>query len=93
VLSTIVTRAPTHEPFKGHNSGVDTTTNLNDTSANAVASTTSTSNVNIPTVRNNTELARMAYNRIAARPVISPINKSDFLRTKPATTTVPAETQ
>ena len=29
-LSTIVTRAPTHEPFAGHNSGVNSTTNLND---------------------------------------------------------------
>jgi hypothetical protein len=93
VLSTIVTRAPTHEPFKGHNSGVNTTTNLNDTSVNAVATATSTSSVIVPTVRSNTELAKVAYNRIATRPVISPISKSDFVGTKPATTTVPTETQ
>jgi hypothetical protein len=89
VLSTIVTRAPTHEPFKGHNSGVNTTTNLNDTSVNTVASVTSTSNVNIPTVRNNTELALRAYNRIATRPVIAPVTKAEFLGTTPATQTVP----
>jgi hypothetical protein len=88
-LSTIVTRAPTHEPFKGHNSGVDVTTNLNDTSANAVASATSTSTVIVPRVANNTELARAAFNRIATRPVISPVNKAEFLGTKPATQTVP----
>jgi hypothetical protein len=88
-LSTIVTRAPTHEPFKGHNSGVDVTTNLNDTSANAVASATSTSTVTVPRVANNTELARAAFNRIATRPVISPVNKAEFLGTNPATQTVP----
>ena len=88
-LSTIVTRAPTHEPFKGHNSGVDVTTNLNDTSANAVASATSTSTVTVPRVGSNTELAQAAFNRIATRPVISPVNKAGFLGTKPATQTVP----
>ena len=93
-LSTIVTRAPTHEPFKGHNSGVNSTTNLNDTSfndtsVNAVASATSTSTVTVPRVGSNTELARVAFNRIATRPVISPINKAEFLGTNPATQTIP----
>ena len=92
VLSTIVTRAPTHEPFKGHNSGVDVTTNLNDTTTTAVTAASSTSNVTVPTVRSNAELARAAFNRINARPVISPVSKSDFLGTKPAITTVPAAT-
>ena len=91
-LSTIVTRAPTHEPFKGHNSGVSGTTNLNDTTtnaANAISSATSTSSVTVPRVGSNTELAKIAFNRIATRPVISPVNKAEFLGTNPATQTVP----
>jgi hypothetical protein len=91
-LSTIVTRAPTHEPFKGHNSGVDVTTNLNDTSTAAVAATASTENVAVARVGSNAELAQVAFYRISARPVISPISKGDFLGTKPATTTIPAAT-
>jgi len=91
-LSTIVTRAPTHEPFKGHNSGVDVTTNLNDTSTTAVAATASTENVAVARVGSNAELAQVAFYRIEARPVISPISKGDFLGTTPAATTVPAAT-
>jgi hypothetical protein len=91
-LSTIVTRAPTHEPFKGHNSGVDVTTDLNDTSTTAVAATSSTENVAVARVGSNAELAQVAFYRIEARSVISPISKGDFLGTKPAATTVPAAT-
>jgi hypothetical protein len=91
-LSTIVTRAPTHEPFKGHNSGVDVTTDLNDTSTTAVAATASTENVAVARVGSNAELAQVAFYRMGARPVISPISKGDFLGTKPAATTVPAAT-
>jgi hypothetical protein len=89
VLSTIVTRAPTHEPFKGHNSGVDVTVNLNDTSTAAVAATASTENVAIARVGSNAELAQVAFHRIDSQPVILPISKGDFLGTKPATTTIP----
>jgi hypothetical protein len=92
VLSTIVTRAPTHEPFKGHNSGVDVTTNLNDLSANAIATSTSTSTVTLPTVASNTDLAKIGFNRIATRPVAKPLTKAEFIGTTPATSTVPAET-
>jgi len=92
VLSTIVTRAPTHEPFKGHNSGVDVTTDLNDTTVNIIASATSTSTVTLPTVASNTELAKVGFNRIATRPVTKPLTKAEFIETTPATSTVPAVT-
>jgi len=92
ILSTIVTRAPTHEPFKGHNSGVNVTTNLNDPSANAVTTVTSTNTVTLPTVTSNTELAKIGFNRIAPRPVTTPLTKAEFIGTTPATTTVPAAT-
>jgi hypothetical protein len=90
VLSTIVTRAPTHEPFRGHNSGVDVTTDLNDTTTNIIASATSTSTVTLPTVASNTELAKVGFNRIATRPVTKPLTKAEFIGTTPATSTVPA---
>jgi hypothetical protein len=92
VLSTIVTRAPTHEPFKGHNSGVDVTTNLNDLSANAITTVTSTNTATLPTVTSNTDLAKIGFNRIASRPVTKPLTKAEFIGTTPATSTVPAET-
>jgi hypothetical protein len=92
ILSTIVTRAPTHEPFKGHNSGVNVTTNLNDVSANTIASVTSTSTTTLPTVASNAALAQISFNRIAARPVTQPLTKAEFIGTTPATSTVPAET-
>lgn len=89
VLSTIVTRAPTHEPFKGHNSGVDTTTNLNDTVTTAVGTVTATNNVTTAPIGSNTELAAKAFARISARPVVAPVTKEEFLATPQATQTVP----
>jgi hypothetical protein len=91
-LSTIVSRAPTHEPFKGHNSGVDVTTNLNDPAATAVTSATSTNNVALAKVGSNLELAQTSFNRMAARPVTAPVTKAEFIGTTPATTTVPTTT-
>ena len=88
-LSTIVTRAPTHEPFAGHNSGVNSTTDLNDQSANAASSVASTSNVAIAPTTTQAQAAA-AYARISTRPVQNPILASNYVAEPQATTTVPA---
>jgi hypothetical protein len=88
-LSTIVTRAPTHEPFAGHNSGVDSTTNLNDLSANATAGVVSTSNVTItPTTRQ--AQAQAAFARVSTRAVQNPISADNYVKEPASTQTVPA---
>jgi hypothetical protein len=87
-LPTIVTRAPTHEPFAGHNSGVDATTNLNDISANAIASVASTSNVTIAPTTIQAQAAA-AYTRISTRAVQSPISASNYVAEPQSTQTIP----
>jgi len=89
-LSTIVTRAPTHEPYAAHNSGVDATTNLNGQSAAAAAATGSTSNVAIAATTRQQQ-AQAAYARINTRPVQSPITSADFLAESTAPLPVPAQ--
>lgn len=91
-LSTIVTRAPTHEPFAGHNSGVNSTTNLNDLSANAASSVASTSNVAIAPTTVQAQAAA-AYARISTRPVQAPISSSNYVAEPQATQTIPAPAQ
>ena len=91
-LSTIVTRAPTHEPFAGHNSGVNSTTNLNDLSANAASSVASTSNVAIAPTTVQAQAAA-AYARISTRPVQAPISASNYVAEPQATQTIPAPAQ
>jgi len=89
ILTTIVTRAPTHEPFAGHNSGVKSTTDLNDLSANAVASVASTSNVTIaPTTRQ--AQAQAAFARVSTRAVKNPISAENYVAEPTSTATVPA---
>ena len=84
-LPTIVTRAPTHEPYAGHNSGVNSTTDL---SANAASSVASTSNVTIaPTTRQ--AQAQAAYARISTRAVQNPISADNYVAEPTSTATVP----
>ena len=88
ILETIVTRAPTHEPFAGHNSGVDSTTNLDDLSANAVSSVASTSNVTIaPTTR--IAQAQAAFARVSTRAVQNPVSTEKYVAEPASTVTVP----
>lgn len=91
-LSTIVTRAPTHEPFAGHNSGVNSTANLNDPSANAASSVASTSNVTIAPTTVQAQAAA-AYARISTRPVQAPISASNYVAEPQSTQTIPAASQ
>jgi hypothetical protein len=89
ILSTIVTRAPTHEPFAGHNSGVNSTTDLNDQSANAISSVSSIANVTIaPTTRQ--AQAQAAFARVSARAVQNPISADNYVKEPTSTLTVPA---
>jgi hypothetical protein len=88
-LSTVVTRAPTHEPFAGHNSGVNSTTDLNDLSANATATVASTSNVVIAPTTIQAQAAA-AYSRISTRAVQNPVSASKYVAEPQATATVPA---
>ena len=84
-LSTIVTRAPTHEPYAGHNSGVNATTDL---SANAASSVSNISNVAIaPTTRQ--AQAQAAYARISTRAVQNPISADNYVAEPTSTATVP----
>ena len=87
-LSTIVTRAPTHEPFAGHNSGVNSTTNLNDVAANAVSSVASTSNVTIAPTTIQAQ-AQAAFARVSARAVQNPIFADNYAKEPRSTVTVP----
>jgi hypothetical protein len=81
ILDTIVTRAPTHEPYVGHNKGVNTTTNLNDTTATADAADVSGSGIQTQ--------ANDAYAITNTAAVQNPISASDYVAEPPAIITVP----
>jgi len=87
-LSTIATRAPTHEPFAGHNSGVIATTNLDDQSTTAVATDTTT---NTPT--NIQAQAAEAYVATNAAAVQNPISADNYVSETPSTVTIPITTR
>jgi len=53
-LETIVTRAPTHEPYPYHNQGVNATTSLNTANATTTTTTTTTTTGNVTTTTANT---------------------------------------
>jgi hypothetical protein len=75
-LETIVTRAPTHEPYPYHNRGVNVTTNLN--------SVTPTAPPTIPTQRTS-----FAVERVSTQPVQNPIDVENFLSEPPAGSGIP----
>jgi hypothetical protein len=85
-LPTIVTRAPTHEPFAGHNGGVNVTTDLNDQST-AAASTTAAATA----AGNIKSLATTAYVRTNSAPVQNPIQFSNYVSEPRSVLTVPAQ--
>jgi hypothetical protein len=81
ILDTIVTRAPTHEPYAGHNKGVNTTTNLNDTTVTDDAADSSG-----PSIQTQ---ANAAYTITNTAAVQNPISASDYVAEPPAIITVP----
>jgi hypothetical protein len=74
-LDTIVTRAPTHEPWPYHNRGVNVGTNLNSSAAPATPSVES--------------LAGSAYERTSATAVQKPIGPENYVSEPPSIQTVP----
>jgi len=86
-LITIVTRAPTHEPYPYHNRGVEARTSLDEGSSSpGVADITSaaapaTSAVAVPS-------ATTAVAQLATQPVTVPINPAQVLKQTPATAAI-----
>ena len=74
-LDTIVTRAPTHEPWPYHNRGVNVNTNLNSSATPATPSIES--------------LAGSAYQRTSATAVQKPIGPENYVSEPPSIQTVP----
>lgn len=87
ILDTIATRAPTHEPYAGHNSGVPATANLND----STAATNTTSTTATPT--NIQAQAASAYATTNSASVRNPIAADNYVAEPPSTVTVPASEQ
>ena len=83
VLETIVTRAPTHEPYPYHNQGVDLTIN-----------TDATTTPDAPAPANSLlGQAQALYARTVSTAVSNGLNSSDYLKTLPSTTPIPPEAQ
>jgi hypothetical protein len=87
ILDTIATRAPTHEPYAGHNSGVPATANLND----STAATNTTSTTATPT--NIQAQAASVYATTNSASVRNPIAADNYVAEPPSTVTVPASEQ
>jgi len=77
-LETIVTRAPTHEPYPYHNRGVNASTNLNSA---PVASD------NLPT--SALQKSRARINQADTLPIQNPIDAEDYLSETPSTSPIP----
>ena len=82
-LETIVTRAPTHEPYPYHSKGVNVSTNLNGTAA-----ATSTSTSTATTLQTQ---GAVAYERASTSAVQKPISAEDYVAEPPAVQPVPQE--
>jgi hypothetical protein len=74
-LDTIVTRAPTHEPWPYHNRGVNVNTNLNSSTS--------------PPAPSIESLAGSAYQRTSASAVKKPIGPENYVTEPPSIQTVP----
>jgi len=83
-LKTIVTRAPTHEPYPYHNRGVNVTTNLN-----PVSTVTPTVPSNVSSGLSRTQKSALAVNSVETDPVQDPIDAENFVSEPPASATIP----
>jgi hypothetical protein len=84
-LSTIVTRAPTHEPYPYHNKGVNVNTNLNTTNTVTPTPPANTSNLRPE------EKSALAVASVQNRPTQKPIDAENFVSEPPADTTIPPQ--
>jgi hypothetical protein len=85
-LSTIVTRAPTHEPYPYHNKGVNVNTDLNSTTTvtpTPPANTSNTSNLRPE------QKSAVAVAGVNDRPTQKPMDAENFVSEPPADTTIP----
>lgn len=85
-LETIVTRAPTHEPYPYHGKGVNVRTNLNPETATATTATATTATANTPSIQAQ---ALDAYDRAGATSVQNPVTAEDYVTETPAIQSVP----
>jgi hypothetical protein len=100
-LETIVTRAPTHEPYPYHGKGVNNKTNLNETPvaqdpypSTSAASTTTTTTTTVATTQ--TALQTKAANKavsVSKAPLTNPITAENYVSEPPAGTDIGAEAQ
>lgn len=93
-LTTIVSRAPTHEPFPYHNKGVDVKVSLSEgsssssTSAAGTTPTTATTVANPPAPVASEPPSAAAVASLKNLPVTQPINLAQLLKQSPATSAI-----
>ena len=98
-LETIVTRAPTHEPYPYHAKGVNNKTDLNATPATqdpTPSTNTNTPTTTEPTTTTQTELQTKAANKVveAAKSTLTkPISAENFVKEIPASFNIGQEAQ
>ena len=82
-LETIVTRAPTHEPYPYHSKGVNNKTNLNaqDVAQDPVPDTAAVASGNTTSLQNKAAIAASTVSQVA---VSDPIDVEDYLSEPPA---------
>jgi hypothetical protein len=88
-LETIVTRAPTHEPYPYHGRGVGNTTNLNGnaTMSNTSVGTTTTTSAPAPVPIKQT--ADLAVTQISQSSIQKPMTAGDFLSEPASSVSIP----
>jgi hypothetical protein len=101
-LETIVTRAPTHEPYPYHGKGVNNKTDLNSTpasqnpAASAVSSVTSSVSSTVSAVTGQTDLQTKAANKVleaAKAPLTKAISAENYISEIPAVADIGREAQ
>jgi hypothetical protein len=103
LIETIVTRAPTHEPYPYHGKGVNNSTNLNSTTSSADPTTSSTfiteqlsSSSQTTTATTKTSLqnkADAAFVSVVNLPVSKPISIQNYVNELPAISAIGQEAQ
>jgi hypothetical protein len=84
VLETIVTRAPTHEPYAYHGQGVDLTRDLDSATTTAAAPAP---------VGSLLAKAESLYGKVSGYVITNGMNASDYLKTLPANAPIPPTAQ
>jgi hypothetical protein len=88
ILETIVTRAPTHEPYPYHNNGVNNSTDLNDALTIPASEDTSDSITGVDSVN-----VDRAFQSASATIVENPLQIQNFLKEPPSSTAIGVDEQ